>query len=270
MILRPRWWWMLNNMSSCNVLTRRWGEDFTGKDDLIGAKYSKLLKLEMVPERWPLARLSFSLQTCVDHLDRRAGGMLLGSTSHTYYTLWITASLHEVAKCLTMELAVTWPKRLPPFSERFWHTRPRSCRTTVRCIYFAPITGYSRFTRNYCTHRPAAMLRGNKTTQQWLGTGCSVMPNHPNRRRPSASGASLPVRRIPYRYGFLPTGPQWCCNSCRRRRTNTGQSTRLGWTRKWLQWTFPSNGRRLGLTDGCSSRSARLLGEQHPAANRHH
>ena len=69
------------------MLTRRWGEDFTGKDDLIGAKYSKLLKLEMVPERWPLARLSFSLQTCVDHLDRRAGGMLLGSTSHTYYTL---------------------------------------------------------------------------------------------------------------------------------------------------------------------------------------
>ena len=56
------------------------GEDFTGKDDLIGAKYSKLLRLEMVPERWPLARLSFSLQT-------RAGGMLLGSTSHTSYTL---------------------------------------------------------------------------------------------------------------------------------------------------------------------------------------
>ena len=45
------------------------GKDFTGKDDLIGAKYSKLLKLEIVPERWPLARLSFSLQTCVNHLD---------------------------------------------------------------------------------------------------------------------------------------------------------------------------------------------------------
>ena len=50
------------------------GEDFTGKDDLIGAKYSKLLRLEMVPERWPLARLSFSLQTCVDHLDRVLAG----------------------------------------------------------------------------------------------------------------------------------------------------------------------------------------------------
>ena len=61
------------------------GEDFTGKDDLIGAKYSKLLRLEMVPERWPLARLSFSLQTCVDHLDRVL--VLLGTTSHTFYTL---------------------------------------------------------------------------------------------------------------------------------------------------------------------------------------
>ena len=49
MILRPRWWLMLNNMSLCNVLTL--GKDFTGKDDLIGAKYSKLWKLEMVPER---------------------------------------------------------------------------------------------------------------------------------------------------------------------------------------------------------------------------
>ena len=61
------------------------GTDFTGKDDLIGAEYSKLLKLEMVPER-PLARLSFSLQTCVDHLDRVLG-MLLGSTSFTYHPL---------------------------------------------------------------------------------------------------------------------------------------------------------------------------------------
>ena len=34
------------------------------------SKYSKLQKLEMVPERWSLARLSFSPQTCVDHLDR--------------------------------------------------------------------------------------------------------------------------------------------------------------------------------------------------------
>ena len=49
-------------------------QDVAGSNDLIGSKYSKLQKLEMVPERWPLARLSFSLQTCVDHLDRVLAG----------------------------------------------------------------------------------------------------------------------------------------------------------------------------------------------------
>ena len=34
------------------------------------------------------------------------------------------------------------------------------------------------------------------------------------------------------------------------------QRTRLGWTRKWLLWTFSSNGRRHGQTDVCSSRLA--------------
>ena len=41
------------------------GKDFHDQEDLIGSEYSKLQKLELVPERWPLARLSFSLQKCV-------------------------------------------------------------------------------------------------------------------------------------------------------------------------------------------------------------
>ena len=41
------------------------GKDFHDQEDLIGSEYSKLQKLEMVPERWPLARLSFSLQKCL-------------------------------------------------------------------------------------------------------------------------------------------------------------------------------------------------------------
>ena len=142
--------------------------------------------------------------------------------------------------------------------------RPRSCTMTVRCIYFAPITGYSRFTRNYCTHRPDAMLPGNvkENDPAVAWHGLQRMPNHPNnggRRllaRVSVTGLEVPVMRIPYRSGFLTTGPLWCCNSCKRRRTDTVQRTRLGWTRKWLQRTFPSNGRKLGLTDVCSSWSA--------------
>ena len=75
--------------------------------------------------------------------------------------------------------------------------------------------------------------------------GLLRMPNHPNsgglRRLAQVSviGLEVPVMRIPYRSGFLHTGPQWCCNSCKRRRTDTVQRTRLGWTRQWLQRTFP-------------------------------
>ena len=50
------------------------GKDFHDQEDLIGSEYSKLRRLELVPERWPLARLSFSLQKCVDHLDRVLAG----------------------------------------------------------------------------------------------------------------------------------------------------------------------------------------------------
>ena len=72
------------------------GEDFTGKDDLIGAKYSKLLRLEMVPERWPLARLSFSLQTCVDHLDRVLAGCCWEVQATRLTPSESLASLHEL------------------------------------------------------------------------------------------------------------------------------------------------------------------------------
>ena len=38
------------------------GRDFRDQEDLIGSEYSKLQRLELVPQRWPMARLSFSLQ----------------------------------------------------------------------------------------------------------------------------------------------------------------------------------------------------------------
>ena len=50
------------------------GRDFKDQEDFIGSEYRKLQRLELVPERWPLARLSFSLQKCVDHLDRVLAG----------------------------------------------------------------------------------------------------------------------------------------------------------------------------------------------------
>ena len=49
------------------------GRDFKDQEDFIGSEYRKLQRLELVPQRWPLAGLSF-LQKCVDHLDRVLAG----------------------------------------------------------------------------------------------------------------------------------------------------------------------------------------------------
>ena len=113
--------------------------------------------------------------------------------------------------------------------------RLRSCTMTARCICFALIIGYSRFTRNYCTHRPDTMLpekeKGNDPAVAWHGFQRTL--NHPSsgsHRLPalaSVTGLEVLVMRIPYRCGFRPTGPQWCYNSCSRRRI-TMQKTRLG------------------------------------------
>ena len=51
------------------------GRDFKDQEDFIGSEHRKLQRLELVPERWPLARLSFSLQKCVDHPDRVLAGL---------------------------------------------------------------------------------------------------------------------------------------------------------------------------------------------------
>ena len=112
--------------------------------------------------------------------------------------------------------------------------------------------GYSRFTRNYCTHRPDTMLpgkeKGNDPAVAWHGLQRTL--NHPNSGShrllapASVTGLEVLVMRIPYRSGFRPTGPQWCYNSCSRRRITIVQKTRLGWTRRRLLRTFASKGKK--------------------------
>ena len=82
------------------------GRDFHDQEDLIGSEYSKLQRLELVPERWPLATLSFSLQKCVDHLDRVLAGCCWEVHATRVAPTESLSSLHQVAKCLTMQLAV--------------------------------------------------------------------------------------------------------------------------------------------------------------------
>ena len=88
------------------------GKDFHDQEDLIGSEYSKLQKLELVPEKWPLARLSFSLQKCVDHLDRVLAGCCWEVHATRVTPPESLSSLHQVAKCLTMQLAVYLAKEV--------------------------------------------------------------------------------------------------------------------------------------------------------------
>lgn len=82
------------------------GGDFPDYEDLLGAMHSKLQRLESVPQRWPLARLTIPLQRCVDHLER----VLVGCCWEVLFTRAkpdeSLASLRTVAKGLTMLFAI--------------------------------------------------------------------------------------------------------------------------------------------------------------------
>ena len=88
------------------------GRDFHDHEDLIGSEYSKLQRLELVPERWPLARLSFSLQKCVDHLDRVLAGCCWEVHATRADPKESLSSLRQVSKCLTMMLAIYLAKEV--------------------------------------------------------------------------------------------------------------------------------------------------------------
>ena len=228
------------------------GKNFHGQEDLIGSEYSKLQKLEMVPERWPLARLSFSLQTCVDHLDRVLAGCC-----------WSLLSLHHVAKCLTMQLAVYLAKEVSAILRAVLthDTKKLYNDSTVHLLcsdyWVQPIYQDS-------IHRPDTMLPGEEKESDpavaWLVLqhvlGHPKSGSHRLLAPASVTGSVVLVMLIPYRSGFPPTGPQWCYNSCNRRRIAVALKTRLGWTKRRLLRIFASNGKRHGQTDVCSSRLA--------------
>ena len=239
------------------------GKDFTGQEDLIGSEYRKLQKLEMVPERWPLARLSFSLQTCVDHLDRVLAGCCW-DVQATRTTPSESPSLHQVAKCLTMKLAVHLAKEVAAILRAVLthETKKLYNDSTVHLLcsnyWIQPI--YQELLHSSSRYNATREGERKRPSSGWHGLQRTL--NHPNSgsRRllalASVTGLEVLVMRIPYRSGFRPTGPQWCYNSCSRRRITIVQKTRLGWTRKWLLRTFASNGKRHGQTDACSSRLA--------------
>ena len=169
------------------------GKDFTGQEDLIGSEYSKLQKLEMVPERWPLARLSFSLQTCVDHLDRVLARCCWEVQATRTTPSESLLSLHQVAKCLTMKLAVYLAKEVAAILRAVLthETKKLYNDSTVHLlcsnywvqpIYQELLHSSSRYnaTREGKRKRPSSGL-----------ARVAAYPKPPKQRQPSASGTSF-------------------------------------------------------------------------------
>ena len=81
------------------------GRDFKDKEAFIGSEYHKLRRLELVPQRWPLARLSIPLQKSVDHLDRVLAGCCWEVDATRAEPEESLSSIRLVSKRLTMLLA---------------------------------------------------------------------------------------------------------------------------------------------------------------------
>ena len=145
------------------------GKDFHDQEDLIGSKYSKLQKLEMVPERWPLARLSFSLQKCVDHLDRVLAGCCWEVQATRVTPTESLLSLHKVAKCLTMQLAVYLAKEVSAIL-RAVLTHDTKKLYNLQLLDTADLSGITPFIVPIQCYQG----RRKKATQQWLGSCCSA------------------------------------------------------------------------------------------------
>ena len=158
-------------------------------------------------------------------------------------------SLDQVAKCLTMKLAVHLAKEVAAIlrAVRTHETKKLYNDSTVHLLcsnyWIQPI--YQELLHSSSRYNATRKEKGNDPAVAW--------------RKPSpasVTGLEVLVMRIPYRSGFRPTGPQWCYNSCSRRRITIVQKTRLGWARRRLLRTFASNGKKHGQTDVCSSRLA--------------
>ena len=169
------------------------GKDFHDQEDLIESVYSKLQKLELVPERWPLARLSFSLQKCVDHLDRVLAGCCWEVQATRVTPPESLPSLHQVAKCLTMQLAVYLAKEVAAIlravlthdTKKLYNdgTVHLLCSNYwIQPIYQELLHSSSRYnaTREGERKRPSSGL-----------ARVAAHPRPPKKRKPSASGSSF-------------------------------------------------------------------------------
>ena len=169
------------------------GRDFHDQEDLIGSEYSKLQRLELVPERWPLARLSFSLQKCVDHLDRVLAGCCWEVHATRADPTESLPSLHQVAKCLTMMLAVYLAKEVAAILRAVLthDTKKLYDEGTVHLLcsnyWIQPI--YQELLHS--SSRYNATRAGERNRPSSGLARVAAHPRPPKKRKPSASGTRV-------------------------------------------------------------------------------
>eukprot|EP00434_Breviolum_minutum_P042800 symbB.v1.2.038112.t1/scaffold5829.1/size23302/1 len=168
------------------------GKDFTGQEDLwVGVQQAP--EIGVVPERWPLARLSFSLQTCVDHLDRVLAGCCWEVQATRTTPSESLLSLHQVAKCLTMKLAVHLAKEVAAILKAFLthETKKLYNDSTVHLLcsnyWIQPIYQELLHSSSRCN----ATREGERKRPSSGLARVAAYPKPPKRRKPSASGTSF-------------------------------------------------------------------------------
>ena len=173
-----------------------------------------------------------SLQTCVNHLDRVLAGCCWKAQTTRLTPSESLAFPHELAKCVTMELAVCLAKEVAAIlgAVLTHETKKLYNDSTVHLLcsnyWIQPI--YQELLHSLPRHNATRECERKRPSSSLARVTAYVKPSE--QRRLSASGTSfsgwigVPVKRIAYRSGFLPTGLQWCCNSCNRRRTKTDSS----------------------------------------------
>ena len=166
------------------------GRDFHGQEDLIGSEYSKLQRLELVPERWPLARLSFSLLKCVDHLDRVLAGCCWEVHATRADPTESLPSLHQVSKSLTMMLAIYLAKEVAAILRAILthDTKKLYDESTVHLLcsnyWIQPI--YQELLHS--SSRYNATRAGERNRPSSGLARVAAHPRPPKKRKPSASG----------------------------------------------------------------------------------
>ena len=130
------------------------GRNFDTPNNLLGENYDKLQRLEMVPHRWPLARLSIPLQKIVDRLTRVVAGCCWEVMVTRLVPLESLKSLRQVTKRISMLLAGDLAKEVAAIFRKSTPILQSSFMMIQLYICCAPIIGSSPSIRNCCTpHR---------------------------------------------------------------------------------------------------------------------